>query len=302
MNDNNDFLRLIQIIQKYNSFAICLPVNPIVDTIAAGTALYLGLTKLGKNTAISSSADISSKFPLNAVDKIQKNLTTMGSNLVVSFPYTEGAIDKVTYNIEGDFFNLIIQPRENQSKINPSQVKYSYAGGQIDAIFTIDAPTLDSSSFGSLYTANQDQFKGKDIINIDRHLTNSRFGTVNLVKAPLSSTSEIILKILHYAKVEITPDMATNLYLGIKNATNNFTAYSVNAETFENSAFLLKAGAKKLPNFSAEYSQNASLKPSIFEKPFEQPIDNIESKEPPTEEETPADWLKPKIFKGSNLI
>lgn len=301
MNNNNDFLRLIQTIEKYNSFAICLPVNPIVDTIAAGTALYLGLIKLGKNTAISSSADISSKFTLNAVDKIQKNLNSGGNNLVVSFPYTDGSIDKVTYNIEGNFFNLIIQPRENQSKIDPSQVKYSYTGGQIDAIFTIDAPTLDSPSLGSLYDINRNQFKGKDIINIDRHVTNSHFGTINLVKKSLSSTSEIIMLILHYAKVEITPDIATNLYIGIKNATNNFTAYSVNAETFENSAFLLKAGAKKLSSFS-EPSQNTNLQPPIFEKPPAQSIDNVESKEPQIEEETPVDWLKPKIFKGSNLI
>ena len=104
-------------------------------------------------------------------------------------------------------------------------------------------PNLNSA--GPLYADNQAMFQGKNIINIDRHLTNGFFGTINFVNKTSSSTSELALKTLQALQVELDRDIATNLYAGISAATNNFTAYSVNAETFETIATLLKAGAMK---------------------------------------------------------
>jgi phosphoesterase RecJ-like protein len=92
---------------------------------------------------------------------------------------------------------------------------------------------------------NQALFQGKNIINIDRHLTNGFYGTVNYVNKTSSSTAELVFKTLQNLSCEIDKDMATNLYVGISSATNNFTSYSVNAETFETIAQLLKLGAVK---------------------------------------------------------
>ena len=103
-------------------------------------------------------------------------------------------IDKVDYNIQGENFNLIISPRQGFPKIDPNQVKYSYTGGSFDYLIAIDAPNLNS--LGNLYTENEKQFQGKDIINIDRHLTNGYYGTVNYVNKTSSSISELILKLL----------------------------------------------------------------------------------------------------------
>lgn len=299
MNSNADFARLVGVINQHNSFAICLTTRPTVDTVASGLALYLGLNKLGKNVSIALADEIRlDAYPsLVGSDKIQKKLISEGNHLVVSFPYQDGAIDKVTYTIEEGYFNLLIQSKEGHDKLNPSQVKYAYAGGKIDTVFVIDTPSLDY--LGDLYINQQADFKGKDIINIDRHVTNTHFGTINLVGKTYSSTSEIILKLLQILTVEITPDMATNLYIGIKAATNNFTAYTVSAQTFENSALLLKAGAAKTPPLSS--LKTAKPSPTTLNEVAAMPEELIERKENDLEE-TPQDWLKPKIFKGSNLI
>jgi nanoRNase/pAp phosphatase (c-di-AMP/oligoRNAs hydrolase) len=305
MNNNGSFSRAVSVIGEQNVLAICLPTNSRYDTVGAATALYLGLNKLGKDVSLSCASQISSQFNLAAVDKIQKNLASGGNNLVISFPYTEGAINKVTYNIENNYFNLLIQPKEGQPKLNPSEVKYSYSGVRVGAIIAIDSPTLES--LGDLYLQNQEQFRGKDIINIDRHITNSNFGTINLIDRQSSSTAEIVLRLLKYLNVEIDKDMATNLYMGIASATNNFTAYSVNAQTFEASAQLLKLGAvKKIasPPFSPKVSSTrsrGSFVPQLVEKSAP-PQKTIEKKEGKTEEGTPKDWLKPKIFHGRNLV
>jgi len=120
--------------------------------------------------------------------------------------------------------------------------------------------------------------------------------------------------------------MATNLYAGIVAATNTFTSYSVNAETFETIAALLKAGAsKKITTQPTPKPQPPETPPTVpmpqpMQKPVStpvfsvkqpgterlqtQPITAVESQESQSKEgaQSPQDWLKPNIFKGSGLI
>lgn len=228
-------------LQRYNAGVIVLQANPTVDAIAASTALYLGLIKIGKQVSIACSNPPQST--LTAADKIQQSLVSGGDNLVISFPYTEGAIDKVDYNIQGNFFNLVVVPRVGHPKLDPDKVSYSYTGGKTEYFVTIDVPNLNS--IGTLYTENQNDFQGKNIVNIDRHLINNAYGIVNLVQKTSSSTSELVYQVIQHMEIEIDKDMATNLYTGLLAATNNFTSYSVNPQTFESASALLKMGAVK---------------------------------------------------------
>ena len=317
-NTNTTLPRVSEIITKGTNGIVVLPTNPSQDAIAGATALYLGLLKLGKNITIVSSTPI--KSDMVAADKIQSTLSVGGENLVVSFPYSDGAIDKIDYHIQGEKFNLVITPRSGFPKLNPNQVSYSYSGGTFDFIITVDSPNLNA--VGTLYTENQTQFQGKEIINIDRHLTNAFFGTVNYINKTSSSTCELVYKVLKQLECEIDKDMSTNLYVGIAAATNTFTSYSVNAETFETIAALLKAGASKKINPAP------SFKPPTFESSMPQPmpkpvstpvfsvkqpgnerqqvqsISSVESQESQSKEgaQSPQDWLKPNIFKGGGLI
>lgn len=232
-----------EVISKNSSGIIAIPAKATPDAIAAGTSLYLGLTKLGKAVSL-----VSSEIPqsdLVAADKIQTTLSTGGNNLVVSFPYKDGAIDKVDYKIEGERFNLIIAPRDEKEKLNPDDVSYSYTGGQIEFIITIDAPNLNA--LGPIYQQNENVFAGKNIINIDRHLINNNYGTINFVVKTSSSTSELVYHVVRSLGVALDKEIATNIYSGIVMATNNFGAYSVNADTFETVAQLMRAGAIRRP-------------------------------------------------------
>ncbi|HRN69846.1 MAG TPA: DHH family phosphoesterase, partial [Candidatus Woesebacteria bacterium] len=232
-----------EVITKGNSGIIVLPAKPTPDAIASGTSLYLALTKMGKNVSLICVA--MPETDIAGADKIKTSIQTGGNNLVVSFPYKEGAIDKVDYNVQNEKFNLIIIPREGQARLEPKDVEYSYSGGKIEFIITVDAPNLNS--LGDIYTKNQNTFDGKNIINIDRHLINNNFGTINLVAKTAAATAELVLKVLQTVKAPIDKDIATNLYTGIVTATNNFSSYSVNADTFETVAQLLRAGAVKKP-------------------------------------------------------
>lgn len=308
--------RIAETVNKGSTGIIVLPQNPTADAVAAATSLYLGLTKLGKTVNIVCSTAVHSD--LMGADKVQTNLSVGGDNLVVSFPYQDGAIDKIDYNIQGTNFNLTITPRPGFPKLNPDQVSFSYTGGSFDFIITVDVPNLNS--IGSLYSENQGQFQGKNIINIDRHLTNAFYGTVNFVNKTSSSTSELALKTLQALQVELDKDMATNLYAGVAAATNNFTAYSVNAETFETMAALLKAGAlKKIvkapagqqPRMPSSFTPPAPQQHSApaaqpsFEHKTQGTVDQVERANASQSKEghpNPQEWLKPKIFKGGGLV
>jgi len=303
-NHQNTLNRIAEILTKSKSGVIIIPQNPTIDALAASTSLYLALIKTGKNVSLASSTK--PQTDLAAGDKFQTNIGAGGDSLMISFPYTDGAIDKVDYNIQGESFNLIITPRQGYQKLNPNQVSYSYTGGTVDFIIVIDSPSLNS--LGSIYSDNQSQFTGRDIINIDRHLTNAYFGTVNFVDKTISSISELILKVLQSLKLEIDRDMATNLYAGIAASTNNFTSYSTNASTFENIATLLRMGAIKKtfkkPTVTTTPPPRISF--GIPENQSVTPIEKVEKEKQPNqnqlEGDNPADFLKPKIFKGSGLI
>lgn len=309
-NTNSILTKIVEIIAKGSSGVILLPASAASDAIAAGTTLYLGLLKLGKNVSLVCSNSIKSECI--GSDKIQSSLSVGGDNLTVSFPYSDGAIDKIDYHIQGDKFNLVIAPRQGFAKLNPEQVSYSYSGGSFDFVITIDAPNLNT--LGTVYTENQTQFQGKEIINIDRHLTNAFFGTANYVNKISSSTSELVFKLLLEGQIEIDKDMASNLYAGIVSATNAFTSYSVNAETFETIAKLLKLGAsKKIQSLRTDQSKSSrsttaqsvfSAKQPNIERQQVHNISTIESQESQSKEgaQTVQDWLKPNIFKGNGLV
>lgn len=288
-NAQNTVARISEVFSKGNSGIIVIPPNPTVDAQAAAASLYLGLTKMGKNVSLACSTKPESD--IIGADKIKTQFATGGDSLMVSFPYSDGSIDKVDYNIQGEAFNLIVTPRPGFAKLDPKAVNFSYTGGVVDFIVVVDAPTLNT--LGAIYSENQNHFTGRDIINVDRHLTNSYFGTVNYVNKTVSSISELVLTILQGIKIEIDRDMATNLYSGVAAATNNFTSYSVSAETFEHIAALLRVGAvKKIVRKPEPIKINHAPTPEAQPTPIEE----VEK------EKNPQDTLRPRIFKNSGLI
>jgi hypothetical protein len=316
-NNQNALARIQEIATKCRSAVIVVPPNPSIDAIAASTSLYLALNKMGKTISIACSQKVQSD--LAASDKFQNVIGAGGDSLMISFPYADGTIDKVDYNIQGESFNLVVTPRHGFQKLNPNQVNFSYTGGQVDVIFVIDAPTLNS--LGTIYTDNQNQFNGKDIVNIDRHLTNAYFGTVNYVNKTISSISELVLSVLKTLGVEIDRDIATNLYAGSAASTNNFTSYSTNADTFEHIAALLRLGAvkkafkKPIPVITSQPVAFQSPQPirqqstvingmpgRNIETPKSMPIESVEKEAATEKPQTSQEWLKPKIFKGGGLI
>ncbi|MDE2027674.1 MAG: bifunctional oligoribonuclease/PAP phosphatase NrnA [Candidatus Omnitrophica bacterium] len=93
------------------------------------------------------------------------------------------------------------------------------------------AVVLDCGDLKRIGGVNAFLCKGKPLINIDHHVTNERFGTLNVVKPDASSTCELVFDLLKEAGCPLNKKTAILLYAGIMTDTGSFrfdntTAYS----------------------------------------------------------------------------
>jgi bifunctional oligoribonuclease and PAP phosphatase NrnA len=85
---------------------------------------------------------------------------------------------------------------------------------------------------------------GADILNIDHHHDNTRFGSVNLVDDTASCTAEIVLELATLLGAELTPEIATALYVGLITDTGMFMYENADARSHRAAAELIEAGVQ----------------------------------------------------------
>ena len=108
-----------------------------------------------------------------------------------------------------------------------------------DVIFTVDVPTLERA--GNIFGPGH----AGDVVNIDHHPTNARFGTVNLVRDDASSTAVLVYHLLSaYGDDVITEEIADYLYLGIIMDTGCFRFSNTDSESLEVASRLVSRGAR----------------------------------------------------------
>ncbi|HEY5710214.1 MAG TPA: bifunctional oligoribonuclease/PAP phosphatase NrnA [Solirubrobacterales bacterium] len=81
-------------------------------------------------------------------------------------------------------------------------------------------------------------------INIDHHHDNTLFGDVNLLDTGASSTAEIVYQLAIALEVQITPEIASALYVGLVTDTGKFMYENTNAHTHRIAAELIDAGVE----------------------------------------------------------
>ncbi|MGL5052665.1 MAG: DHH family phosphoesterase [Cetobacterium sp.] len=104
-----------------------------------------------------------------------------------------------------------------------------------DLAILVDSATIDR--VGTVFNLVEDVFK----INIDHHISNSKYGDINIVKE-ISSTSEMMYTILKELDVEMTLEMCEAIYLGLVNDTGNFAHSNVTDKTFLVASELMALG------------------------------------------------------------
>ncbi|MDQ6820484.1 MAG: bifunctional oligoribonuclease/PAP phosphatase NrnA [Actinomycetota bacterium] len=83
---------------------------------------------------------------------------------------------------------------------------------------------------------------GAQILNLDHHHDNTRFGTVNLVVPEASCTAEIVWDLMHGLSVRPTVKIAEALYVGLITDTGRFMYQNTTARSHLMAAELIEAG------------------------------------------------------------
>ncbi len=112
----------------------------------------------------------------------------------------------------------------------------------VDLLLIVDC--ADIKRLGSVYDLHPDWFDGAiPIVNIDHHVTNSRYGVINLVDSTAAATCEVISLLFRELGVEISRDIATSLLSGIYGDTLGLRTASTTSRTVRVTADLLDRGA-----------------------------------------------------------
>lgn len=284
-----------------NNIVIATHGRPTMDSIGGALALALGLQSLGKKAVVICPDPMTVELSnFVGIDKVSKEFGK--KNFVISLDYVDGSIEKVSYNIEGNKFNLVVEHRPGFEPFAADRAHYSYQGIDADLIITVDS--LHLGQLGKVYADQKDLFASKSIINIDFHNENSNYGAINLVDPNASSSSELVAEFMATLGVKLTTDIATNLLNAIYSATNNFQNPNVTSMAFEVASVCLKAQATRFGMKPPVQPVQPVQQPQQVNTTIPQSAPVVQSKpvQPPATQpaaQPPQDWLKPKIYKSS---
>lgn len=206
--------------------------------------------------------------PLVKAELIKQKLEP--ESLVLSFDWTKNQLDKVSYNMEGNRFDLIINSRGK--RLNPADITYSYKGQKFDLIVCVGVKNLQElNSFG----VEIDKFNHLPSLNFDKNRENTQFAKINLVSGSTDGVCYLATNTFKNAQLVIPTKAAEIMLVGIREATKNFTEVT-DPTTFEAAAFLKRCMIPGMVNFKAEKGVG----------------DKKEDNETPN-------WLSPKIFRSS---
>lgn len=270
--DSLTFKQIKDLIDSNQEIAVVAGKNPSLDDMGAALSLYLAITALGKNTVIAApEPPIVEISNLVGINKVKTGLGGQGGDLIVSFPYKEGEIDKVSYTLENELLNIVV--KEGPLGLNFSQKDVKFArgvGGVPKLLFVIGSPRLSDLS-GIFDIAD---LKDTTVVNIDNKQENQGFGDLVMVSAKSSSVSEIVANLILYLGFPIDQDIAQNLLSGITFATGDFQSSSTSSLAFEMAGILMRNGARRMSlvrQRSTDFDSFVPAQPQPIIRPALQP-------------------------------
>lgn len=304
-------------LNNVTSVLIVTRPNPTFDAVAASVSMALSMEKMQKKVSIFCPSPLTVEFG-NLIGINQVKQQVGNKNLVVKIKgYMKAGVDKVSYNVEGEDFNLIVVPKPGSPAFDPSNISYSFSGVDSELVILIGVGSLQE--LGEFYTREKDFFDKVPLANIDSDMKNTNYATYNLTNQAASSCVEIAGYLLQYLKYQVDSDIATNIFYGLMKATNSLSEQKVRAETYELVGMMLRMGARRvqvmqflgaqvlspenqIPNLQTvpvqpvnQYSGTQAQQVPVAQptQPTAQPANNTVN--------PPDDWTQPKIYKGGSL-
>ena len=294
-----------QLINQAKDITIACGQNFDSDTIAAGLSLYLSLLKLGKNVEIVTSQPTTVEFAKYVgIDKVVHELSSR--KFIITLKNVLGNVDKVTHYLEENELNIVVHPLPGATKFTQDNVTFRYDKPSIQLIILLGVYNFED--LGKIYIQEQEIFANTPILAINKGKNTTDLSPLVMGDNKLT-VSESVVRLIAQLKLPIDVDIASNLFLGISAATNNFQDPNLTPESLEAAAFCLRTKGQQptRANFASQLAtdQDKAGLSQAMENPQEQ-INKDQlvatSQQEKTAEQPKEDWLTPKIYKSSNPI
>ena len=240
--EQKQFDQLFDMIGKSQRVLIALPANPNGDTLGSSLAFAGFLKKLNKQVEVyCQKTDFGNLSFLPQLEEI-KHEVILPKSFVISVSTANAQLDELSYDASPDKVSIFLKPKNGN--FNPEDITFSNEAAGLSLIVCLDTSSLES--LGALYEKNAEMFFNTPKVNIDNHINNENYGTINIIDVTAASTAEILLELLKkYESSLIDENIATNLLTGIISETNSFQHNKTTPDSFLKASELISFGAKQ---------------------------------------------------------
>jgi len=233
-------------IEQANHLLIVPHANVDPDGLSSALACYSVFRAMGKEcTVICPDTPPESLKFLPGFENLEMNAQSE-QEFVITLECDGGLeIDKLRYTVEDNKVNIIVVPKKGV--IRKEHVHFGdTASSTYDLLLVVDSAEI--SLLGSFYIDNIDLFQSVPILNVDHHVSNTRFGQLQLIDPTAASATEVLYAWFQTHpkwKECLTPDVATLLLTGLITDTRSFQNPNTTPKSLEVAAQLLDLGARQ---------------------------------------------------------
>ena len=105
----------------------------------------------------------------------------------------------------------------------------------VDGAIIMECSSLDRTGVTGL--------ERSPVLNIDHHVGNTRYGTINWVDEGAAACTELVMTLIDGLGVRMTPAIATHVYLGLLTDTGRFSFSHITPRSFDIARRCMEAGA-----------------------------------------------------------
>lgn len=130
----------------------------------------------------------------------------------------------------------IYRPLPGSERVHTGEEPPAGFPDRFDAIVVLECPSPDR-------TGLEQHLSARPVINIDHHLGNQLYGSVNWVDSAAPAVGEMIYRLSQGLKLTLDPETASCLYLTLVTDTGGFRFSNATPAAFEAAAALVRDGA-----------------------------------------------------------
>lgn len=230
---------VVKALQEKDNFLISTCENKRIDALACVLALGQVLKQLGKRYIL-----FVPELPNKRLDFLPfyQELKTeiVSENLIIWLEEKKARLRKIVWERQDNRLKLELIPAEG--RFTPQDVSFAYGKPNIECLVFVASPR--TCAFKEI-----EHLKEKTIINLDYHLDNDLFATINWIDRKGVSMAEMMVALIESLEAATqktihTPEIATLLYISLYWATNGLKG-QIPAKTFSVVAQLISWGAEK---------------------------------------------------------